>query len=200
MKTIIIVLIAIVVIVIVFFILMPKGPSIKDYEYLKSPQVTQMPSKKMMTAKAKGNPEITAGKALKLLFQTYFKIKGVSKTHLPAPLARWYVEPDSAPETWVGEFAIPIPNTLNELPQIENKTGLKVEITIWQYGEVAEILHVGSYDCEKPTFDKLDEFISKNGYEMAGPHEEEYVKGPSPYWPTNPKKYLTIIRCQVRKK
>ena len=153
-----------------------------------------------MTTKATGNPEITAGKALKLLFQTYFKLKGVSKSHMPAPLARWYVEKGSAPETWIGEFGIPIPETLNELPQIENKTDLKVEITTWQYGEVAEILHIGSYDSEKPTFGRLDEFITKSGYEISGPHEEEYLKGPSPFWPTSPKKYLTIIRCQVKKK
>ncbi len=69
----------------------------------------------------------------------------------------------------------------------------------WRYGTVAEILHVGSYATETPTIERLHQFIADQGYEIAGPHEEEYLKGPG-MWGVKEKDYLTIIRYQVRQR
>jgi len=48
----------------------------------------------------------------------------------------------------------------------------------WNYGTVAQILHVGPYSEEEPTVKRLHEFITENGYEIAGIHEEEYLTPP----------------------
>ncbi len=40
----------------------------------------------------------------------------------------------------------------------------EVKIGTWKYGEVAEILHVGRYDKEEPTVEKLKKFIADKGY------------------------------------
>ncbi|NUM64306.1 GyrI-like domain-containing protein [candidate division KSB1 bacterium] len=72
-------------------------------------------------------------------------------------------------------------------------------MTTWEYGEVAEILHMGPYDKEQPTVARLMEFIKTQGYEVAGEHEEEYLKGPTMFSRGDPEKYATIIRYRVRK-
>ena len=72
-----------------------------------------------------------------------------------------------------------------------------LKLETWEYGEVAEILHIGSYATENPTVEKLHQFITESGYEIVGPHEEEYLKGPGMFGKGNPDKYQTIIRYPV---
>ncbi|MCJ7769173.1 MAG: GyrI-like domain-containing protein, partial [Dehalococcoidales bacterium] len=64
----------------------------------------------------------------------------------------------------------------------------------WQYGMVAQILHLGSYSEEGPNIERLHGFIEESGYEIAGPHEEKYLTRP------DAKAVKTIIRYEVRKK
>jgi hypothetical protein len=64
----------------------------------------------------------------------------------------------------------------------------------WEYGTVAQILHLGPYDQETKTIERLHQFIMANGYEIAGPHEEEYQSKP------DAKVIKTLIRYQVKKK
>ena len=59
---------------------------------------------------------------------------------------------------------------------------------------MAQILHLGPYDQEQETVERLRRFITDNGYEITGPHEEEYVSRP------DAKIIRTLIRYQVRKK
>lgn len=39
-------------------------------------------------------------------------------------------------------------------------------------GLTAQIMHVGPFSDEKPTIDRLHEFIASNGYERTGKHHE----------------------------
>ena len=182
-----------------YFYFMSQGPDIKKFEYLKSPKFGNKPNQKVLVVKAIGSPEVITKSAYKVLFTAYFKLKGVPKFPYPAPLARWVGDLSTPMDNWEGHFAVPVPENISTIPENKDKSGLKVELATWEYGDVAEILYVGPYDKEMPTIEKLRNFISENGYEIAGPHEEEYLKGPSPFWPTNPNKYLTIIRYQVKK-
>lgn len=63
-----------------------------------------------------------------------------------------------------------------------------------EYGTVAQILHVGEYADEEPTIQRLHAFITEQGYEIAGPHEEEYLSRPGA------RQQKTMIRYQVRPK
>ena len=71
-------------------------------------------------------------------------------------------------------------------------------MTTWEYGQVAEILHVGPYSEEEPTIRKLLDFIKNSGYATTGEHEEEYLKGPGTFSMGNPAKYLTIVRYRLK--
>ena len=170
-------------------------------EHLKEPQISTLKNQKMLVVEAQGDPNVVGGKAFGLLFQLYFRIKETPKGPTqPAPRARWPVALETAKSEWKGCYGMPVPETITELPQHPEQSGLKASLTIWKYGEVAEILHIGPYDKEEPTVKRLMDFISEQGYEIAGDHEEEYIKGPTMYGPGDPEKYITIIRYQVKKK
>jgi hypothetical protein len=184
-----------------FFLFAPGGPDPAQFEYLKEPQVRVMADQKVLQVEAQGAPEAVGSEAFRLLFKTYFKLKGVPKgPKQPAPRARWPLALNTPKEQWTGHYAMPVPDNVGSLPSQEAEpSGLRVEITTWQYGQVAEILHVGSYDTEEPTIRKLMQFIKDSGRQIVGEHEEEYIKGPGMFFQGNPQKYLTIIRYRVKK-
>ncbi len=177
------------------------GPGPAQFEYLKDPQVRILPDLKVLQVEAKGEPGIVAGQAFGLLFKTYFQLKSVPKgPKQPAPRARWPLPLDTPKGEWIGRYAMPVPDNIDSLPgQGDGTSGLRVELRTWEYGDVAEILHVGPYDREEPTVARLTQFIKDCHYEIVGGHEEEYLKGPGMFGKGNPQKYLTIIRYRVQK-
>ena len=64
---------------------------------------------------------------------------------------------------WTGLYALPVPETATELPPHETQEGLKASLATWEYGEVAEILHLGPYSREEPVLKRLREFIREQG-------------------------------------
>lgn len=182
-------------------LMMPYGPKLEDVKYLLEPRITTLPSQKVLVVEAKGDPTIAGGEAFSLLFKTYFKLKGVPKgPKQPAPRARWPLSLNTPKEQWIGRYAMPVPENVSLAPIFDaNSSGPRALLTTWEYGQVAEILHVGPYDNEEPTIRKLLQFVKDAGYQTMGEHEEEYLKGPTVFSKGNPQKYLTIIRYRVKK-
>lgn len=177
-----------------------RGPDLSGYQHLKNPQIRFMENQKVLVVEAAGAPEVVGGKAFGLLFRTYFKLKGAPKgPKQPAPRARWPISPDTVKTAWRGLYAMPVPAGITTLPPYKALSGISVRLETWEYGDVAEILHVGPYDREKPSIERLQAFIQSGGYEAIGDHEEEYLKGPGMFFRGNPEKYQTIIRYRVRK-
>ena len=79
------------------------------------------------------------------------------------------------------------------------KYNFPVKLGYWEYGEVAEILHIGSYSEEGPTLASLHEFIKTQGYQPLGAPEEEYIKGPGRFFKSYTKKHRTILRQRIIK-
>lgn len=200
MKIFVILVIIIILVVVIFLFFMAKSPNISQFEHLKEPKISTMKGQRVIVVEAKGDPNIVGGKALGLLFKTYFKIKGTLKgPKQPAPRARWPISLNIPKSEWVGFYAMPVPEQTTQLPEYKAETGLKVELTTWEYGDVAEILHIGPYSKEEPAIKQLVDFIKGQGYEIVGDHEEEYIKGPGMFLKGNPEKYITIIRYRVKK-
>lgn len=61
-------------------------------------------------------------------------------------------------------------------------------------GLAAQIRHVGPYDAEGPTIERLHAFITEQGYERAGKHHEIYLSDPRR---AAPEKMKTILRQPV---
>jgi hypothetical protein len=89
-------------------------------------------------------------------------------------------------------IGLPVPSDTTSLPQ--KVASIEVKLETWDYGTVAQILHLGAYDQEDVTVEHLHKFIEESGYEVAGLHEEEYLTSP------DAKIVKTIIRYPVKKK
>jgi hypothetical protein len=92
---------------------------------------------------------------------------------------------------------MPLPDTMTEIKLPKPPKGFSIRVTTWDYGEVAEILHIGPYEKEAPAVDRLKKFIGRSGCSIIGEHEEQYLKGPGLLFRGNPKDFHTIIRYRV---
>ncbi len=194
----VIIIVATVVLVLVaglLIFIMNYGPDVKSFAHLKQPQIREMKNQPMIEVRLQGDPYATGGKAIGQLFKVFYQLKN-NQIKQAAPRARWPVSLESDKRDWIGIYGLPVSETVTEVPA--HKAGPQVRLTSWEYGTVAEILHIGPYTAEQPTIEKLKRFITANGYEIVGDHEEEYFKGPG-FLLVNPKDYLTIIRYRVRK-
>lgn len=63
---------------------------------------------------------------------------------------------------------------------------------------MASTFHQGSYEGFADAYTALMGWIEKNGYHLAGPMREVYLRGPGPE-PTDPATYLTEIQVPVEK-
>ncbi len=163
----------------------------------KEPQILQMPSQKMAVIYTKGDPGKVASEHLPALYGSVYKLKfDLKKKGIEFKVtglrARW---PDAhlvPKHEWLGIWGLPVPEKTTSIPQ--KTPGIEVKIEQWDYGTVAQILHIGPYSEEYPTVQRLHRFIEESGYEIAGVPEEEYLTSP------RAKVQKTIIRYPIKKK
>ena len=161
------------------------------------PQIVEMPPQKMAVVYGKGAPDKVFAQVLPALFGSVYtlkfdlKKKGMPTFKVSPPRTRY---PDGLlvpMEQWTLITGIPVPEDTTSLPQ--KVPGVEVKLETWKYGTVAQILHLGPYNQEQPTVERLHRFIADSGYEIAGVHEEEYLTRP------DAKVIKTIIRYPVKK-
>lgn len=162
------------------------------------PQILEMPPQKMAVVYAKGAPDKAFPEFMPALYGSVYTLKfDLKKKGLPtfkvSGLRARYPDAHLVPkEEWTHIIGLPIPEDTTSLPQ--KVPGIEVKLETWEYGTVAQILHLGAYDQEGPTVERLHQFIEDNGYEIAVVHEEEYLTTPDAKVPK------TIIRYPVKKK
>lgn len=175
------------------------GPAYSEVQDLETPHLITLADEQVMIIKTKGNPDETAGDAIGALYKAYMKAGGQwneTGNDDVAPRARWDLDLEGIDTSeWVGIFAMSLPEGVTTLPaDIDSR----IELDVWKYGEVAEILHVGSYDAEDSSITKLEEYIKQEGYKIIGKHEEVYLKGPNMFGFGSEDNYLTLIRYRVK--
>ncbi|MXZ75057.1 MAG: hypothetical protein F4207_01100 [Gemmatimonadetes bacterium] len=175
-----------------------KGPDLSSYGHLVEPAISTMPSQRMIVVEVRGDPDHVASEAYEMLYDLYYGVDGVDYWPLPAPRARWPISPDLPREEWIGIYGIPVPDSVEELPEYVHIPGITVSISTWEYGEVVELLYIGPYEDETPSIERLRNFAAEKGYAFAGPHEEEYLKGPGMIFRGNPEEYVTILRYVIK--
>ena len=162
------------------------------------PQILEMPSQKMAVVIGKGTPDKVFPELMPALYGSVYTLKfDLKKKGLPTfkvgELFARYPDAHLVPMgEWTHIIGSPVPEDTDSLPQ--KVPGVEVKLETWEYGTVAQILHLGPYDQEGPTVERLHKFIEENGYEIADVHEEEYLTRPGA------KVIKTIIRYPVRKK
>jgi len=170
----------------------------KELEGKQEPRIVERSPQKMLVVEAQGDPRTVGSSAFSLLFQLYYRIPETPKgPGQSAPRARWPVSFNKPRSEWVGYYALPVPDSVKVVPEHMEQNGLNVSLTVWEYGQCAEILHIGPYDQEETTIQRLKEFVEDQGYIFSGVHEEEYIRGPTMSGPGNPGEYITILRYGV---
>ena len=89
------------------------------------------------------------------------------------------------------KLAIELSKKNKDTPSID-----KLKFESYEEGLSAQILHVGSYDAEKETIEKMKEFIKNNSLIKNGLHHEIYLSDPRK---TSPEKIKTVLRQPVKK-
>jgi hypothetical protein len=162
------------------------------------PQILEMPAQKMAVVQGKGAPDKVFPEVMPALYGSAYTLKfDLKKKGLPtfkvSGLRGRYPDAHLVPmDKWTIIMGLPVPDDTTSLPQ--KVPGVKVKLETWAYGTVAQILHLGPYDQEGPTVERLQQFISESGYQTSGPHEEEYLTQP------DAKVVKTLIRYGVKKK
>ncbi len=174
-----------------------SGPTARQFAELANPRLTRLADRPMLVVEARGDPNVVAARAFKRLFSVYYRLDGVSRGRPPAPRARWPRAAETSKADWTGYYAVPLPSDVSLPAAVADDGDLPVSIRTWEYGTVAEVLHVGPYSTEEEDIRRLLTFISSQGYRVVGDHEEEYVRGPGMFFAADPETYLTIIRLRV---
>ena len=162
------------------------------------PKILEMPAQKMAIVRGKGTPDEVFPVVMPALYGSVYTLKfDLKKKGLPTfkvtGLRTRYPDVLLVPnDEWTHMIGLPIPEDTTSLPQ--KLPDIEVKIETWHYGTVGQILHLGPYDQEGPTIERLHKFIEESGYEIAGDHEEEYLTRP------DAKVVKTLIRYPLRKK
>lgn len=175
------------------------------------PRIIDMPDQQMLTVPIHGDPNTETKKLMGPLYGAIHKMKWGSyrkemgrSFNIESLRARWSANNMSLPkDQWTGTYGLPVPNDLltTHLPD-QSGNEVKVGLTTWKYGKVAQILHVGPYTEEGPAIEKLRSFVRGQGYEFVpDTHEEVYVKLPPSWWQfwEDPQP-RTIILYRIRSK
>jgi len=170
----------------------PRKPSKTD------PQILEIASQKMAVVYGKGAPDKVFPEVMPALYGSVYTLKfDLKKKGLPtfkvSGLRARYPDAHLVPkDEWTHIMALPVPDDTTSLPQKVPTPEVRLET--WEYGTVAQILHLGPYDQEGSTIERLHRFIKDSGYQITGDHEEEYLTRP------DAKVIKTLIRYTVKKK
>lgn len=161
------------------------------------PQLIEMPAQKMAVVRTIGDPNAVGEQVFPALYGAAYTLKfdlkkrGIEYKVQP-PRAR-YPDAHLVPkDRWTILWGLPIPDGTTAV--VQKVPGVEVKIETWEYGTVAQILHIGSYSEEGPTIARLHAFIEENDFEIAGVHEEEYLTKPTS------KTVKALIRYPVRRR
>lgn len=163
---------------------------------LTAPHIVVMPPERMAVVETTGDPNEVGKQAIQALYGSVYSLKFAQKKQgrdfRVKPLrARWLNLRNPKRTTLHGLWGLAIPSGTRRVPQ--KRHALRVGVDTWKYGKVAEILHLGPYAAEQPTIQRLLAFVHEQGYEIDGPHEEEYLSRP------DAGVTKTLIRYSVKK-
>ena len=162
------------------------------------PEIIEMPARIMAVVSGKGNPVEVMSALVPGLYKTLYalkfdlKKKGNTAFKVGPACARYLDAHLVDKDSWSIYIGLPVPEDTVTLPG--KVPELAINLENWEYGTVAQIMHIGPYDQETADIERLYKHIEDEGYEIIGVHEEEYL--------TTPKARVlkTIIRYPVRKK
>lgn len=190
------------------------------YKVGKEPEIRDLDPYYYLTVSGKCAPaDQKFQAAVEKLYAIAYGIKFLAKAEdmdftVPKMEGFWFIEGgmdaqagfvDSPKDQWCWKITIRMPDFIEESHYNRALAGAKarkamegleeVKFELINEGRVAQILHIGSYDAETPTIQKLHQFIFDQELEIAGYHHEIYLTDPRK---TAHDKLRTVIRYAVK--
>lgn len=187
------------------------APEPGDFEIVDVPELGFL----MIDGHGDPNTSVAYREAVEALYAASYAVRAVAKTtlervHTVAPLeGLWSAEDpevfrtrDKSAWDWTMMIVQPdwiTPGMVDEALAAARKKELpalgRVRFECYTEGRSVQTLHIGSYDDEGPTLERLhDEFLPANGLAPTGRHHEVYL---SDARKTQPAKLRTILRQPV---
>jgi len=193
----------------------------KELKYLyepspKTPVIVEVPRMQFLTIDGAGGVgEGVFQEAIGALFSLGYPVRFGAKKELEIeypvmPLEGLYRDPDGGFElsaatkdlTWrlmmMVPFAVPgefIEATREEVAAKKDVPRLsEVRIEDFTEGTSVQLMHIGPYDQEAPTVERMLSFAAEQGFRIAGAHHEIYIGDPNR---SAPEKLRTALRYPI---
>lgn len=191
------------------------------------PQIVNVPKANYIAIRGQGNPNEEGGAyqraisvlyavayTLKMSYKTDYKIDGFYEYVVPPLEGFWWqdgiYEVDYTKKeefNWISIIRLPdfiarenfdwAVKTASEKKKIDCS---KAEFLTIEEGLCVQIMHIGSFDDEPASLEKMDKYLAENGYEKdfskTRLHHEIYLSDPRK---STPDKQKTVIRHPVKK-
>lgn len=197
------------------------------YRPKKTPTIINIDKINYLAVKGKGNPNEEDGEykkalsvlypiayALKMSYKTDYKINGFFEYVVPPLEGFWWQEDIKGVDllnkdtfSWISVLRLPDFITIENFEwakeRVTNKKKLdcsKVEFLTIDEGLCVQIMHIGPFDTEIESVNKMHSFIKQEGYELdfsdQRRHHEIYL---SDIRKVDPSKWKTVIRHPIKK-
>ena len=193
----------------------------KLYTAKTEPELVVVPEQKYIMVDGKGMPETTPAfqEAFRLLYGIAYTIKfmprqgetpeGWQDFKVPPPEGLWWVAGDRdfskvPAEDWHWTLMIRMPEFVTQevlnaavslLSQRKHDESYRqVRLGNMREGISVQIMHIGPYDEETATLQKLNAYTKQHGYRYHGKHHEIYFGDPRR---TRPDKLKTLLRHPI---
>ena len=198
------------------------------YKPSENPEIIEIPKMNFIAVRGKGNPNEREGKyqkavemlygvayILKMSYKTQYKIEGFFEYVVPPLEGLWWQENTEYENyllnkdlfSWISLIRIPdfvkkedVEWAVKTATQKKKKDFSKVEFFTYDEGVCVQCMHIGSYNDEPETIQKMNEFTRKNGYNIdltdKRYHHEIYLSDPRK---ANTDKLKTVIRQPIKK-
>ena len=186
------------------------------YTACQKPKIVHLEPYHYLTISGKCAPENPMfEESMSQIYALAYKVKFSSKANemdfvVPKLEAFWWVEGetpfDQTPkDQWCWQLMLRMPDFIGKSEVAFALLGLIADEKLpsshkLQFEEIHEglslqILHIGSYEAEWPSIQKLLQFAQREGFEVVGNHHEIYINDPSK---TDVAHLKTILRYSIR--
>lgn len=190
------------------------------YHPAKNPAIINIPEMKFLALKGKGNPNAEDGdyqRSIKLLYGLSYTLKmshkggrnirGFFEYVVPPLEGFWWQEENASKDGFQWISLIRLPDFITEEDVLWAKKAANekkkmdfsaVEFLTYNEGLCVQCMHVGPFDEEPETIERMEKFADKEGYQIDISenryHHEIYLSDPRK---CVPKKRKTVIRQPV---
>ena len=200
----------------------------KFYRPSEKPEIIEIPKMNFIAVRGKGNPNEKEGEykkavemlygvayTLKMSYKTQYKIEGFFEYVVPPLEGLWWQENVKHENyllnkelfNWISLIRVPdfikkedVEWAIKCATEKKKKDFSKVEFFSYNEGLCVQCMHIGSYNEEPETIQRMDEFAQNNGYNIELTekryHHEIYLSDPRK---ADINKLKTVIRQPVKK-